>query len=57
MAALVSKGGALSLHVNLIRHGRRVCKAQRPQCHGCVLAGMCDSVSVLSVADGRSAGR
>ncbi|OHE82155.1 MAG: hypothetical protein A2107_10915 [Verrucomicrobia bacterium GWF2_62_7] len=53
MASLVPKGRALSLHVNLIRHGRRVCKAQRPRCDGCVLAGVCDSVSVLSVADGR----
>jgi endonuclease-3 len=42
MAALVPKGRALSLHVNLIRHGRRVCKAQCPRCDGCALAGMCD---------------
>ncbi|MBI5687993.1 MAG: endonuclease III [Verrucomicrobia bacterium] len=55
MAALVPKGRALSLHVNLIRHGRRVCKAQRPQCGGCVLAGMCDSVSALNVTGGRGA--
>ena len=57
MAALVPKGRALSLHVNLIRHGRRVCKAQRPQCGGCALAGECGSVSVFSVAGGQSAGR
>lgn len=56
MAALVPKGRALSLHVNLIRHGRRVCKAQRPQCANCVLVGMCDSVSALNVIGGRGAG-
>ena len=42
MAALVPKGRALSLHINFIRHGRQVCKAQRPQCDGCALAGVCD---------------
>ncbi|MFA6562622.1 MAG: endonuclease III [Verrucomicrobiia bacterium] len=55
MAALVSKGRALSLHVNLIRHGRRVCKAQRPQCADCVLVEMCDSVSALNATSGRGA--
>ncbi len=29
-------------HVNLITHGRRVCKAQRPRCDSCVLAPVCD---------------
>ncbi|MEL6177574.1 MAG: endonuclease III, partial [Myxococcota bacterium] len=30
-----------SLHVNLIRHGRRRCKAQRPHCGNCVLLEDC----------------
>lgn len=50
MAVLVPKGRALSLHVNLIRHGRRVCKAQRRQCDGCVLSEMCDSATVFKHA-------
>lgn len=29
------------LHVQLIRHGRRVCHAQRPACASCPLAGIC----------------
>jgi len=29
------------LHLNLIRHGRAVCKAQKPRCHECVLADLC----------------
>ncbi len=28
-------------HLNLIAHGRRVCKAQRPQCAGCSLRDLC----------------
>jgi endonuclease-3 len=29
------------LHLNLIRHGRQVCHAQRPECDACVLAEVC----------------
>lgn len=29
------------LHVNLIRHGRAVCKAQRPRCASCAIRGLC----------------
>ncbi|MDQ7029594.1 MAG: endonuclease III [Ardenticatenia bacterium] len=31
-----------SLHLNLIRHGRHVCKARRPRCDHCVLQDLCD---------------
>ena len=31
-----------SLHVNLIRHGRTVCKARTPRCSYCVLQEECD---------------
>lgn len=30
-----------ALHLNLIRHGREVCQAQRPKCGRCVLYDMC----------------
>ncbi len=36
----------LNLHVYLITHGRQVCKAQRPLCHECPLAGRCPSQSL-----------
>lgn len=29
------------LHLNLISHGRAVCKAQRPRCEECVLSNIC----------------
>ena len=41
MAPLVPQGKALSLHINLIRHGRFVCKAKRPRCADCVLNVEC----------------
>ena len=32
-----------ALHVDLVRHGRRVCHARRPECDRCPLAGFCPS--------------
>jgi endonuclease III len=41
MLALTPRGGELELHVNLLRHGRRTCHAQRPACEDCALLRMC----------------
>ena len=41
MLALTPRGGELELHVNLLRHGRRTCHAQRPACGDCALLRMC----------------
>jgi len=41
MAPLVPKGKSLSLHLNLIRFGRSVCKAKNPECANCFLADEC----------------
>ncbi len=46
MARLVPKGKARSLHLNLIQHGRSVCKAKNPQCRGCVLRNECSYFEV-----------
>ena len=32
-----------ALHLNLVEHGRQVCRAQRPLCRSCVLAKLCAS--------------
>ena len=34
------------LHVQLIEHGRRVCRARRPACEECALAACCPRVGV-----------
>jgi endonuclease-3 len=41
MAPLVPQGKALSLHINLIRHGRFICKPKNPRCGDCFLKKEC----------------
>lgn len=35
-----------TFHMSLIRHGRQICKAQRPQCQACPLDDVCPKVGV-----------
>lgn len=32
----------LSFHINMIQHGRMICRAQSPKCVGCLLKSTCD---------------
>ncbi len=34
-------------HINMIEHGRRVCKAQQPRCENCILLRECPSGQLL----------
>jgi endonuclease-3 len=43
MLDLTPQGAELEFHVNLLRHGRRTCHAQRPACGDCALRRMCPS--------------
>ena len=43
MCRLSAPDGALEFHVNLLRHGRRICHARGPQCGACPLRRMCPS--------------
>ncbi len=43
MLAITPPGEELELHLNLLRHGRRTCRARRPNCRGCALRRMCPS--------------
>jgi endonuclease-3 len=49
MVALTPPGAELEMHVNLLRHGRRTCHAQRPACDACALARMCPSAAGSSL--------
>jgi len=48
LESLVPSADVYQLHVLLIEHGRKTCKAQRPRCHQCVLRGLCASHEELS---------
>jgi endonuclease III len=43
LAPAVARGRALELHLNLIRHGREVCRARQPRCGACALRAACPS--------------
>jgi endonuclease-3 len=47
MLALTPRGQEWELHLNLLRHGRRTCHAQRPECRACALARMCPSAGTF----------
>ena len=40
---MVSEEDVFAFHMYLIKHGRQICKAQRPRCAECVLAWGCPS--------------
>jgi endonuclease-3 len=41
MISLIPKEKSLSLHLNLIRFGRSICKARKPECNKCLLSIEC----------------
>ena len=47
MLRITPPGAELELHVNLLRHGRRTCHAQRPACASCDLRRMCPSARLF----------
>ncbi|MDQ1372641.1 MAG: Endonuclease [Candidatus Thermoplasmatota archaeon] len=46
LGALVPKSEYYNFHINLIEHGRAVCRARRPVCEACVVSGACDHFSM-----------
>jgi endonuclease-3 len=47
MLRITPPGQELEFHVNLLRHGRRTCQAQRPACPECALRRMCPTGRAL----------
>ncbi len=47
LEATVPPDGFYAFHIGLIKHGRRVCIAQRPRCPECVLVELCPSARVF----------
>ncbi len=40
-----------AFHINMVKHGRKVCRARRPDCPGCVLRGLCPSADEILDGD------
>jgi endonuclease III len=51
MLQITPPGAELELHINLIRHGRRVCHARRPECPDCALRRLCPTGRALLAAE------
>ena len=47
IAPFLPKGKSLSLHLNLIRFGRSVCKARKPRCDICFLQDECTTLEAI----------
>ena len=47
MLGRIPRGWVYSLHINMIAHGRVVCRPRRPKCRECVLVKLCPSVFKL----------
>jgi endonuclease-3 len=45
LEASIAPGDFYAFHIALIKHGRRVCTARRPQCPECVLRDLCPSAT------------
>jgi endonuclease-3 len=41
LQGLVPASRVYEFHLQMVEHGRKVCKAQRPRCGSCVLGGLC----------------
>ncbi|WP_052888976.1 endonuclease III domain-containing protein [Thermogemmatispora carboxidivorans] len=55
LAQMTPPAWVYALHVNLIRHGRRVCLAQRPRCPACPLLSECRYAGGLLAEEGAAA--
>jgi endonuclease-3 len=54
MRNLVDPRDVYEVHVNMLRHGRRLCTAQRPACPECPLLRMCPFGRELRAAEARA---
>jgi endonuclease-3 len=43
LESLVPPKDVYEFHILMVEHGRRACKARKPQCSACVLGGLCPS--------------
>lgn len=45
LGKIVPTKAVYQLHMNMVQHGRKICKSQRPKCGECILKGLCPSIN------------
>ena len=50
---MVPSDAIYQFHLNMIEHGRRVCKARNPRCDQCIFRGDCPSSEVRNGGEGK----
>jgi endonuclease-3 len=53
LEAMLAPEEVYAFHVSLIKHGRRLCRAQRPLCGECPLNDRCPAAPLYPAATGR----
>lgn len=56
LQAVVPPEAVYDLHMQLIRHGRAICRAPRPLCEECPLLDICPRIGLSRIAGRRDAG-
>ena len=56
LEALIPADDVYRFHMNLIRHGRQICKAQRPLCPSCPVSQLCPYPAKTETVAGRKGG-
>ncbi len=51
LESLLDPEDVYSFHLNVIKHGREVCRARSPRCSDCVLTDLCDFYDQLQKSD------
>lgn len=52
---IIPEGKRISMHMNVIKHGREICDARRPLCNKCPLTGVCDYYQSLDIKPAKTA--
>ncbi len=56
LESMLPEADVYSFHVNLITHGRRVCRARVPRCSECSLRDLCDYATTITITENESTG-
>ncbi len=56
LESMLPEEDVYSFHVNLITHGRRICRARGPKCAECCVRDLCDYAATTAIVENESTG-